>query len=155
METNNNNDPAYEPVGEYVSIFQRGSRWYAYYRLNRKPVRQSLKTTSKKQARAKAAAIERDIINGEVNRPVRAPQIKDVIADYIAHLRAKPCAESTITKYQHALKLVVELAEKRGISRIDQINLAFVDAFRLDRVTHRYKRKRNDHAEGQTEDDPQ
>jgi hypothetical protein len=144
MSDNINNDPSYELVGEYVSIFQRGRRWYAYYRLEGKSVRQSLKTTSKKQARTKALAIERDIENGEVRRPARAPLIKDVVEEYLAHLRAQRRAVSTIRKYLFGFKLIQELAARRGISRINQIDLAFVDAFRLERMTHRFKPKRKD-----------
>lgn len=102
MENMRNNIQQYEQVGELVSIFQRGSRWYAHYRLGGKPIRQSLKTTSKKQARMKATAVERDLINGELRRPTRAPLITEVIDEYISHLRAQRRSEKTIRKYQFA-----------------------------------------------------
>lgn len=51
---NNKPNQQYEIVGELVSIFQRGRRCYAHYRLEGKPVRLSLKTSSKKEARRKA-----------------------------------------------------------------------------------------------------
>jgi hypothetical protein len=143
METTKNNQP-YELVGEHVSIFQRGRRWYAHFRQDGKPIRQSLKTVSKKQARAKALLLERDLVSGEVRRPTRAPLIADVINEYVAHLRAQGRAELTIRKYIFGFKLIQELAARRGISRIDQINLAFVDAFRLERTTHRVKRKKKE-----------
>jgi hypothetical protein len=63
----------YELVGEFVSLFQRGRRWYAYYRGPDGPVRQSLRTSSKKEARRKAMAIERGLVSGELRRPSRAP----------------------------------------------------------------------------------
>ena len=148
---NNKPQHQYETVGELVSIFRRGRRWYAHYRLDGKPVRQSLKTTSKKEARRRALALERDLINGEVRRPTRAPIIKNVVDEYISHLRAQRRSAKTITKYMFGFKLMLELAAKRGITRIDQIDLAFIDAFKLERTTHRAKPKKKDtNAESQT-----
>jgi hypothetical protein len=141
---NNKPKQQYEIVGELVSIFQRGRRWYAHYRLDGKPVRQSLKTSSKKEGRRKALAVERDLIHGELRRPTRAPLIKDVIKEYLSHLRAQRRAPKTITKYEFCFKLMLELAAKRGIARIDQIDLAFVDAYKLERTTHRAKPKKKD-----------
>jgi hypothetical protein len=146
----------YELVGEYVSIFQRGRRWHAHYRLDGRPIRPSLKTTSKKQARTKALAIERDLVNGVAQRPRRAPLIMDVIDAYMEHVRAKGLAKTTIRKYEFGLKLIQDLATRRGISRIDQIDLAFVDAFKIERETHRVKpRKKDTHAKGQAENNSQ
>jgi hypothetical protein len=151
MENMHNNNHQYELVGELVSIFQRGLRWYVHYRLDGKPIRQSLKTTSKKQARTKALAVERDLINGERRRPTRAPIIRDVIKDYLSHLRAQRRSPKTIDKYEFCFKLMLELAAKRRITRIDQIDLAFIDAYKLERITHRAKPKKKDiNAESQT-----
>jgi hypothetical protein len=72
MENDSKHSKAYELIGEHVSIFQRGKQWYVHYRLRGKPVRQSLKTISKKEARRKALAIERDLVNGDVRRPARS-----------------------------------------------------------------------------------
>lgn len=149
-------DQEYERVGEHVSIFLRKRTWYAYYRLDGKVVRPSLKTESKKQARRKALAIERDLVNGDARQSKRAPLITDVIEQYIAHLRANQRSENTIRKYQFTFKLLLELAVKRGTRRIDQLNLAFVDAYRASRNTYRVKpKKRSGNVESQTENDPQ
>lgn len=137
----------YECVGEHVSIFLRERVWYAYYRLNGKVVRPSLKTESKKQARHKAFAIEREIVNGDVKQSKRAPLITDVIEQYLTHLRAKRRSEKTIQKYQFAFKLFMNLAENQGIRRIDQVNLALIDAYRSAREINRAKPKNN--VEGQ------
>ncbi len=133
----NESKTQYERVGEHVAIFRRGGTWHAYYRLDGRPVRQSLKTISKKEARRKALAIERDLVNGELHRPVRAPLIENVVEEYISHLRASGRSEKTIAKYMFTFRLVLELAEKRGITRVDQLDLAFINAFRLERNTHR------------------
>src|SRR3954469_6567008 len=118
---NKDNLQPYELVGERVAIFQRGRRWYTHYRLNGKPIRQSLKTTSKKQARLLALAIERDLLGGDFQRPTKAPLIGDVIEAYIAHLRGMRRSKKTVGKYQFAFRLLLELAAKRNIRRINQI----------------------------------
>ena len=128
----------YEQVGEVVSIFERGGRWYVHFRYNGKPHRQSLRTANKKEARRKALAIERDLVDGRSVRPVRAPKFEDVIEKYISHLTAVGRSAKTIKKYQYCFRLVLELAAERRIERVDQLDLAFVDAFRRKRM--RYKR---------------
>lgn len=123
-----------------------------HYRQDGKPVRHSLATGSKKQARVKALAIERDLIQGERRCPARAPPlIGDVISEYLSHLRAQGRAETTIKKYAFGCKLIQDLAARRGISRINQLDLAFVDAFRLARAIHRVKPGMKNYVEGQTE----
>jgi hypothetical protein len=146
----------YELVGEFVSIFPRNDRWYAHYRHDGKPIRQSLKTNSKKEARRRALAIERDLVAGEVRRPTRAPSIAAVIGEYISHLRALRRSPKTIAKYLFCFGLMEELAAKRGITRIDQVDLAFIDAFKLERIKHRAQpRKRYNHAASESKNNSQ
>ena len=153
---NNEKKQRYELVGELVSIFPLGIWWYAYYRLDGKPIRPALKTKSKKEARRRALAIERDLIAGEVRRPIRAPSIKDVIAEYMSHLRAQCRSPKTLKKYEFCFKLMMELAVKRGITRIDQVDLAFIDAFKLERIKHRAQpRKRYQHVASKSENHSQ
>src|SRR3954447_3195550 len=97
---NNTKTQPYELIGELVSIFQVGDRWYAYYRLDGKPIRRALKTKSKKEARRRALAVERDLVAGEVRRPMRAPAIEEVIAEYLSHLRAQRRSPKTLKKYE-------------------------------------------------------
>jgi hypothetical protein len=48
---------------------------------------------------------------------------------------------------------MLELAAKRGISCIDQLNLASIDAFEIERTTHRFKpKKKEDKGKGQSQD---
>jgi site-specific recombinase XerC len=63
---------------------------------------------------------------------MQAPVIKDVIKEYLSHLRAQCRSPKTITKYEFCFKLMLELAARRRITHIDQIDLAFVDAFKLE-----------------------
>jgi hypothetical protein len=59
----------------------------------------------------------------------------------------------TITKYRFCFKLVLNLAERRGVLRIDQIDLAFVDAFQLQRIKHTAQRRKMDEDEGSESQD--
>jgi site-specific recombinase XerC len=82
--------------------------------------------------------------------------ITETIDQYIAHLRAQRQSEKTIGKYGFALNLMVELAKTRGLSRIDQIDLAFIDAFKLSRNSQRVTSNvKGDHAKGQDQNHPQ
>ena len=85
----------------------------------------------------RALAIERDLVNGQLVRPAQAPLIEDVISDYIPHLQALGRSPKTITKYQYCFKLALQLAAKRGVKRINQIDLAFIDAFRGERMRNK------------------
>jgi hypothetical protein len=131
---NTNGTDKYESVGEFVSIFQRAGVWHVYYRDAGKARRRSLHTRSKKEARRRALAIERDLVNGQVVRPAQAPLLEKVISDYISHLEALGRSPRTITKYQYCFKLVQQLAAKRGVKQINQIDFAFIDAFRAERM---------------------
>ncbi len=48
----------FQPVGDVVSIYKRGKIWQANYQQNDKQYRRSLKTSIKKEALARAAALE-------------------------------------------------------------------------------------------------
>src|SRR5262245_46222544 len=61
MANDENQNNEYEQVGEFVRIFQRGDKWYANFQVAGQQKRQSLKTTSKKEARRRALRIERDL----------------------------------------------------------------------------------------------
>ena len=55
----------YEPVGDYVSIFQRNGIWYANYMEHGKQVRRSVKTTRKKPVLSYARKIETLLQEGQ------------------------------------------------------------------------------------------
>ena len=134
--THHNNDDGYIPVGEFVHIFLRKNNpiWHVYYRYEGKTVRKSLKTTKKKQARALALAMERDLLAGKSLEPHEAPLIGDAINEYIAHLIGRKRTSKTLSKYQHCFKLVQEIATRLRVERLDQVDLRFIDAFRNERT---------------------
>jgi integrase len=123
-------DGAYEKIGEAVSIFQRNGRWYANFQHNGKQQRKSLRTKSKKQARRKALLLEADLLSGRYERPVAAPSIEKTFDDYLAHLRAEDKAAKTLTKIELVRRRVLELAEKRHVRSILDLDLDFIDAYR-------------------------
>lgn len=128
-----NNRNKYEKVGELVSIYLRGRTWWVHYTWDEKQERHSLKTRSKKEARRKALAEERNLLDGRIGHRKAVPTIAEVKESYIAHLKSKGRAKRTIDKYEHCFKLLLELADRRGVHRISDVNLALLDAFEAER----------------------
>ena len=138
------NGKPYEKVGEIVSIFQRKGQWSANYQHGGRQVRKSLQTTSKKQARQKALAIERDILSGALTTHMRAPLISVTAVEYVESKRAEGLAPKTLKKYEHAIDLLKQLAEELGTKRVSQITPAVMDKFRARRTTELAKRPGRD-----------
>jgi site-specific recombinase XerD len=124
---------ASEPVGDSVSIFRRGRRWYANFQHGGKQHRPSLRTSSKKEARRQALQIEADLAAGRWKATPAAP-IEQVIAAYRDFLRAEERAAKTINKYFKVFDRVAELARQRKVKDLSGVNLAFIDAYRQQRV---------------------
>lgn len=124
----------YERVGEIVSIFQRGERWHANFQLDGEQVRQSLKTTSKKEARRQALRLEAEILAGRYAQPAKAPAIETVFDAYMESLRAQGKAAKTLSKVTLIRGRVLALAAQRRAQSIMSIDLRFIDAYRSDRA---------------------
>ncbi|HEV3343514.1 MAG TPA: site-specific integrase [Pirellulales bacterium] len=129
-QNENHREAAYEKIGELVSIFQRGKRWYANFQRDGEQVRQSLKTTSKKQARQKAIALEAQLIEGRYERPVKAPSIESVFHDYVENLKAEGRAKKTLSAVELVQRRVLELGRQRRVPSVDGVDLEFIDAYR-------------------------
>ena len=125
----------YEPIGDRVRIFERGGRWYVNFQHEGHQVRQSLKTTSKKQARQQALLIEASLAKNEYAVQTRAPTLEQVIAAYRTYLQTEGRASKTMAKYEHGFKLILDLAGRRKAPSILGVNQIFVDAFRKERKT--------------------
>jgi integrase len=123
-----------EPVGEWVSIFQRGTTWYANYQLNGRQNRPSLKTDNKKTAIRRAREIDQRITEGQNPQKIEAAQITEVIAAYKDSVVAEGRSKKTKTKYWAVLTAVETLATEMGRSSIMQVDLAFVDRYRSQRA---------------------
>ncbi|MGE0609851.1 MAG: tyrosine-type recombinase/integrase [Pirellulales bacterium] len=135
--TENNDKPPDTPsekIGEIVSIFERGERWYANFQVDGKQHRRSLKTTSKKQARQLAIRLEADILEGRHREAAKAVTIDKAVEVYLAHQRTEGRAAKTIAKIELTCRRLKELAQCRKVTSLAAVNLTFVDAYRAVRV---------------------
>jgi integrase len=124
----------FEPVGERVTIFQRGRLWYANYQLEGKQHRPSLKTASKKEARRRAIRLEAEILEGRCRSAPAPAALADVVRDYQQYLRTEGRASKTLVKYDKVLERLLDLAGRRGVRNVGGVNLKLVDAYRAERV---------------------
>lgn len=76
-----------EPIGNRVSIFQRGRKWYANYQLDGRQQRVSLKTTNKKEARSRAMKIEVQLEEGTHQAKVNEKSIEEGKKLYLDQLK--------------------------------------------------------------------
>jgi integrase len=138
--SNGSKKSSYELVGEMVRIFQRGGRWYANFQHNGRQQRTSLKTNSKKEARRRAIQLEADLLSGSYAAAAKAPGLDKVIDDYRSYLQGRRRGDKTLTKYEYAFQQFLDLAKRRRVKSIEQVDLSFVDAFRKQRRRHGSKK---------------
>lgn len=96
--------------------------------------RRSLRTESKKEARRRALLIEKRIIAGEYKHQRRAPLLTDVVEQYLENVRIEGKSPKTISKYKFCRDLLMVIAKQNKKLRIDQIDVALVQAFRASRA---------------------
>ena len=121
-----------ERVGEVASIFNRNGVWYLNMQFRGKQIRKSLKTSNKKEARARALALERELLKGEAVKTVESEPalIADAIEALILSCETEELRPKTISKYSQVLKDVAEFAESRNLDKLEQLDICFVDAYR-------------------------
>jgi integrase len=124
----------YERVGEIVSIFLRGRRWWANYQLKGKQEREPLQTTSKKEARRKALILEAKILQGLHQRQTKPVSIVAAIDAYLTDVRIRKRAAKTAGKYSTVLRRVKDLAGRLKRKDLGEIDLRFLDVYRQERV---------------------
>jgi integrase len=149
-------DPAdgqvFEKVGEKVSIFLRDGRWYVNYQQGRRQVRKSLKTNSKKEARRKALALERDLLVGKRLFDKRPPLITDITAAFLEAKEGDGLAPSTLEKYCFCVAQMKQVAGELGLKRVSEIDAYFMDKFRKRRTEALSKRPGRDGQKTATND---
>ena len=123
-----------EPIGDVVRIFLKGSVWWANYQANRRQRRQSLHTTSKKEARRRALLLEADILRGKLPHEGHAGNISSTVEAYRSYLKAEKRAPKTLVKYNAVLDRVNELAARLQRKSMGGIDLQFIDAYRKERT---------------------
>jgi hypothetical protein len=110
--TTRNQEQESELVGEFVGIFRRGQRWWANYQLGGRQHRQTLKTTSKKEARQRALRLEAELVSGRHPSPKPAGY-EEAIDEYLQYLVTERRASKTLTKYTFVLERLTELLRGR------------------------------------------
>lgn len=124
-----------ERVGEHVTLYRRGRRWWCYYQLDGWQRRESLKTSNKKEARRAALLIDADLIRNIHEVQPEPVTLNEVIQELLAHTEQEGRAPKTLTAYRHVFRTLLEFARERRISKVHQINLRFIDFFRKQRRT--------------------
>jgi len=127
------NEPTkFEKVGDIVSIFQRGRRWYANFQHDGKQHRPSLKTTNKKEARRKATVLAGKIIDGHYAKTTKAPTIEHVTTAYLRLKQSEGREKKTLEKTELVIGRMLDLASRRKAKTILDIGLEFIDAYRAE-----------------------
>ena len=119
-----------ERVGEKVSIYLRGQRWWATYMHEKRQRREPLNTTNKKEARRKAIQIEAKLMDGSLRPKVKLPLIGDVISQYLAYLKVEGRRASTLKRYTPELERIRKFAEDQGVTRLNGISITLLDEYR-------------------------
>lgn len=133
-KNNQPNDDSSEQIGDRVSIFRRGRKWYANYQHNGRQHRVSLKTTNIKEARARAMKIEVELYAGEHQARVQAKTIEEGKQLYLEQLKVTGRSRKTLGKYTLVLERVAALAAKGHLTRLSQLDLLFIDRYKVTRA---------------------
>jgi integrase len=123
-----------ERIGERVVMFRRGRRWWAEYVLDKHQRREALGTTNKKEARRRAIQIEARLAEGTHRPAARAPLISEVSKLYQGYLKSEGRRESTLKRYGPELGRIVTFAATQGATRLSDVNIKLLDAYREDRT---------------------
>lgn len=108
----------------------RGKTWWASYQLDGRQQRESLKTSSLKEARRKALIIDVDLQQGQRTAPVPQVAISTAITEYLQYLKVEERADKTLDKYEHVWETMLEAARERRIVNLSQLSLRFIDHYR-------------------------
>jgi integrase len=128
-------EPERTPVGDRVTIYPRGKKktYVADFWRDGKHCRLSLKTTNKKAALQRAAALAADLTAGRhQGAPERVP-FDRAVADYLALLRTEGKAPRTLVKYRGVYDLLLGHLRGKNVSRLDQFTIRHFDRYREER----------------------
>jgi integrase len=116
-------------------LYQRRNRWQVRINLRGRQIRRSLKTTEEASARTRAIQLVAELSQSAEGRQTIATDVllADLAAEYIRHIEAEQLAPRTIAKYRWMSKQVLKLAAKMQVTTLSQVDLAFLDAYRLRR----------------------
>ncbi|MDB5349341.1 MAG: hypothetical protein JWN86_588 [Planctomycetota bacterium] len=133
-ETRPDPRPPSELVGQTVRIFQRGRVWWANAQIGGRQHRESLRTTSLKEARRRALQLETELLAGRRREAAKPPTVQEAIEDYLDYLRTERRAKKTLVKYEGVLTRLATLMARRRAASILDVDIAAIDAYRRERV---------------------
>lgn len=113
-----------------TEIFQRERTWYCNFQQSGQQIRRSLATTSKKEAILRAQRLETELSQGGIRGQISIASLAEVIEAFLAHHQAENRASRTLSKYQNVTSEIAQLAASRRVTRIDDLNAQFADAYR-------------------------
>ena len=121
-----------ERVGEVATIYLRGNTWWVNLQYCGRQIRKSLKTRNKKEARAKAIALERELMSGSQPAAPRKKKvtIAEVVVELIQSCEAEDRRPKTITKYRQVLERFVDFAMEENVVELSDVNLRLIDQYR-------------------------
>ena len=126
----NEPSPGAIPVGERVSIYQRGQTWYCNYQEGRRQVRKSLKTTSRRQAFLSAQKIETELERGMTSAAVEEVCVESAITAFLDNAAVEGRSAKTLAKYRFVMSLVSDHARRKRVNLIRELDIPFADSFR-------------------------
>lgn len=124
------NDAKYERVGESVSIFLRGGKWYANHQHAGKQHRKSLRTSNKKEARRKALLLEAELLKGSYSPQMKPPTVKELAESYLAFVKVERRSTGTLERYGTIVRHAQNLADGMGVKDASGLNLRYIDEYR-------------------------
>ena len=117
-------------VSDRVSIFRRDKQWYCNYQLNRRQIRRSLKTTSKKQAIHLATKLECELESGATPRQVSSVNVSEAVQAFRNHQESMGRARKTQQAYKRTTQRFLDFCTDQRVTRIEQCGYTLMDAFR-------------------------
>ena len=138
--------PQTERVGERALIYRRGEIWWVNLQHRCRQVRKSLKTRNKKEARARALDLERQLLGGHQSRSQTSSTgkplgISEAADRYIDAKQSEGRATGTRKKYRFVMEQVKQLSLEMRLDELIEIDLAFLDEYRKHRRTGGRKEK--------------
>ncbi|HWL10742.1 MAG TPA: site-specific integrase [Planctomicrobium sp.] len=122
-----------ERIGEQVRLYRRGSTYCANLQYRGRQFRKSLKTNNVKTARRVALAWEQEVLSVEVSVSGSAspPTLQQVTEMLLTSCESEERAPRTISRYRSVFQTFSVFAEKSNVRDILDLDLAFVDSYRL------------------------
>lgn len=124
-----------ESVGENARIYQRGGTWHMNLQHNGRQIRRSLKTTNKKQARARAIEYEQKLSISALPQRLKSNHftIKEITVLLIENCKLEARRPKTLQKYSQVLTRFVEYADQNDLCKLGDFDLSHLDKYRKGR----------------------